>query len=369
MNKKIGLLMLITFIITTALFIGCTNSSEVEEKVSSDSVTLTDMLGRNITMDDNAKKVVAIGPGALRLYCYIDSVDKVVGIEQLEKDHPTGRPYALANESLKELDVIGPGGPNNSPDAEKILSVKPDVIFSMYAYDKSVVDELQSKTGIPVIALSYGKVSTFDPAVYESLEIIGKVMGREDRATEVIDFMKDCKEDLNTRTKDIPEDEKLSTYIGALSYKGSHGIESTYGNYSLFQAINAKNVVDEVDKTGSIMIDKEKLIEWNPDKIFIDYGGLNLVEEDYKKNPDFYKTLTAFETGELYSQLPYNFYHTNIGTAMADAYYLGKVLYPDGFSDIEPDKKADEIYQFLLGKGVYKMMAEDYGEFDKITIK
>ncbi|GKX29713.1 iron ABC transporter substrate-binding protein [Vallitalea longa] len=367
MNKRNKLLIII-FIITTVVLIGCTSNSQVKEDVNSNSMTLTDMLGRTVSIDGNAKKVVAIGPGALRLYCYIDSADKVVGIEQLEKDHPTGRPYALANESLKELDVIGPGGPNNSPDAEKILSVKPDVIFSMYAYDKSAVDELQSKTGIPVVALSYGEVSTFDPAVYESLEMIGKIMGREDRATEVIDFMKNCKEDLNVRTKDIVEDKKSSTYIGALSYKGSHGIESTYGNYSLFQAINANNVVDEVEKTGSIMIDKEKLIEWNPDKIFIDYGGLNLVKDDYNKNPDFYDTLTAFKTGELYSQLPYNFYHTNIGTAMADAYYLGKVLYPDSFSDIEPEKKADEIYKFLLGKEVYKKMAEDFGEFNKITI-
>lgn len=368
MNNKNIKLVIITFLITTILFIGCTSKSTISKDSSSESITLTDMLGRTIGMDTNAEKIVAIGPGALRLYCYIDSADKVVGIEQIEKDHPTGRPYALANESLKELEVIGPGGPNNSPDAEKLLSVKPDVIFSMYAYDKAAVDELQAKTGIPVVALSYGKVSTFDPAVYDSLEIIGKVMGKENRASEVINFMKECHDDLNNRTKDIEEDKKSNAYIGALSYKGSHGIESTYGDYSLFKAINAKNVVDEIGKTGSLMIDKEKLIEWNPDKIFIDYGGLNLVKDDYSKNPDFYNTLSAFKNGELYSQLPYNFYHTNIGTAMADAYYLGKVLYPDSFKHIEPEKKADEIYKFLLGKEVYKKMAEDFGEFGKILM-
>lgn len=367
MNNKNIKLVIITFLITTILFIGCTKST-ISKDSSSESITLTDMLGRTIVMDTNAEKIVAIGPGALRLYCYIDSADKVVGIEQIEKDHPTGRPYALANESLKELEVIGPGGPNNSPDAEKLLSVKPDVIFSMYAYDKAAVDELQAKTGIPVVALSYGKVSTFDPAVYDSLEIIGKVMGKENRASEVINFMKECHDDLNNRTKDIEEDKKSNAYIGALSNKGSHGIESTYGDYSLFKAINAKNVVDEIGKTGSLMIDKEKLIEWNPDKIFIDYGGLNLVKDDYSKNPDFYNTLSAFKNGELYSQLPYNFYHTNIGTAMADAYYLGKVLYPDSFKDIEPEEKADEIYKFLLGKEVYKKMAEDFGEFGKILM-
>jgi iron complex transport system substrate-binding protein len=371
---KKNILFIIILVITLSFFVGCTTSQTTANKDSNEEdsydnkIIITDMLNRTVTIDNNAKKIVAIGPGALRLFCYVDSIDKVAGIEQIEKKYSMGRPYALANPSIKDLDVIGPGGPNNSPDVEKLFSVKPDVIFSMYGNDKSAVDKLQTKIGIPVIALSYGKVATFDPAVYESIKIIGEVMGQEERAEEVINYMKECYNDLSRRTKDIDDSKKISTYIGALSYKGSHGIESTYGEYSLFKAINAKNVVDEVDKTGSIMIDKEKIIEWNPDKIFIDYGGLNLVKQDYEKNPDFYNSLSAFKNGEIYSQLPYNFYHTNIGTSIADAYYLGKVLYPEQFQDIEPDKKADEIYKFLVGKEVYSQMVEDFGPFSKISI-
>ncbi len=42
--------------------------------------------------------------------------------------------------------------------------------------------------------------------------------------------MEGCKNELLNLTKDIPEDKKLSIYIGGLSYKGVHGIESTSGN-------------------------------------------------------------------------------------------------------------------------------------------
>jgi len=367
MSKKIISLLTVTLMLITLLLGGCTSKTSTHS--NSTSITVTDMLDREVTLDSTAKRVVAIGPGALRLYCYVGSIDNLVGIEQIEKKYPTGRPYAIANPSLTDLEVIGPGGPNNSPDPEKILSVKPDVIFTMYSYDKATADTLQSKTGIPVVALSYGKVSTFDPAVYKSVEIIGKVMGEEKRAGEVINFMKECQSDLDNRTKDIPDNEKPSAYIGALSYKGAHGIESTWSNYSLFVAVHAKNVVDETDKAGHIMIDKEKLIEWDPDKIIIDLGGLKLVKEDYNKNPEFYNTLTAFKNGEVYSQLPFNFYHTNIGTSIADAYFLSKVLYPDKFDDIEPEKKADEIYKFLVGKEVYSQMANDFGGFGKISIE
>lgn len=368
MNKKIisiliGICMLIT------LLSGCGAQSSSNSNVSSEKIVVKDLLGREVTLKGKAKKVVAIGSGSLRLYCYVGSPDKIVGIENIDKGNPKGKPYMMVNQSLTKLPVIGQGGPNNAPDVEKILAVKPDVIFTTYAQDKNAVDSFQSKTGIPVVALDYGKVSTFDPAVYNSISLIGKIIGEEKRAKEVVDYMEKCKNDLDNRTKNIPDNKKPTAYAGGLAYKGEHGIESTQGNYSLFNAVHAKNVADETGKTGSIMIDKEKLLQWNPDKIFVDFGGIRLVKEDYKKNPQFYKTLGAFKNGEVYSIMPYNFYWTNIEIAMSDAYYIGKVLYPEQFKDVDPEKKADEIYKFLLGKELYSDIAKDYSGFKKITLE
>lgn len=41
------------------------------------------------------------------------------------------------------------------------------------------------------------------------------------------------------------------------------------------------------------MIEREKLLDWNPDIIFIDEGNFDLVKQDYQKNTDFYKSLKA----------------------------------------------------------------------------
>jgi iron complex transport system substrate-binding protein len=171
---------------------------------------------------------------------------------------------------LRQLPVIGPGGPNNAPDPEKILAVGPDVIFSTYAADTAAADELQEKTGIPVVALSYGKTSEFDPAVYDSLGLVGKITGQNDKAQAAVTFMRQCQQDLDDRTKAIADESKPRVYVGALSMKGTHGIESTQGEYALLDVLHALNVADETGKTGSVMIDKEKLLDWNPDIIFID---------------------------------------------------------------------------------------------------
>jgi iron complex transport system substrate-binding protein len=53
---------------------------------------------------------------------------------------------------------------------------------------------------------------------------------------------------------------------------------------------------------------------------------------------------------------------TNIDTAVADSFAAGKILYPRGFTDLDPKKKADEIYTFLLGKPVYPQLEKEFGE-------
>jgi iron complex transport system substrate-binding protein len=102
-------------------------------------------------------------------------------------------------------------------------------------------------------------------------------------------------------------------------------------------------------------------LKLNPDFIFIDGGGLTLVREDFRKKPEVYNALKAFADGQVYSLLPFNWYTTNIDTALADAYAIGKILYPSHFEDIDPGRKADEIYTFLVGKPVYQEMKKDYG--------
>lgn len=39
------------------------------------------------------------------------------------------------------------------------------------------------------------------------------------------------------------------------------------------------------------------------------------------------------------------------------------------FSDVNPEKKADEIFSFLVGKAVYDTMRENYGGFTKLIKK
>ena len=373
MSKKVlkGSAWLFSLMFFGLVLMGCSAVQAGKEgnKLEVGQAVVTDLVGREVSVKVPAQRIVAIGPGSLRLVAYANGADRVVGIEDMEKKQPTGRPYMFAYPELKELPTIGQGGADSVPDEETLLSVKPDVIFVSYLVDKAKAENLQAKTGIPVVVLSYGALATFNEEdIYRSLDLVGQVIGTQSRTEEVISYLKKSKADLAERTKGIADSDKPRVYVGALGVKGTQGIESTQAKYPPFVNIGALNVADETGKTGSLMIEREKILSWDPDILFIDEGGFSKVLADVQKNPGFYQSLSAVKKGQVYGQIPYNFYATNLDTALADSYYAGKVIFPDKFQDIDPVKKSDEIYNFLLGKPVYEQMAKDYGGFKKLDL-
>jgi iron complex transport system substrate-binding protein len=329
------------------------------------SLTFTDMANRQVTTPVDPDRIVCLGPGALRLVVYLQAQDKVVGVENMEKASPGGRPYWLAHPELKQLPSCGPGGPaaiNKKPDLEKILALAPQVVFITYM-DATLADEVQETLQIPVVVLSYGTFATFDDTVFDALRIAGKVLNREKRADAVVAYFESHKTELAARATRKSGTTVPGVYVGGIGYRGFQGIDSTEQHYAPFEWVHAQNLAEDLPVVSGShsFVDKETLLRLNPEIIFIDAGGLALVTEDYRKKPAYFNALKAFADQKVYLLMPYNWYTTNIGTALADAYAVGRVLYPDGFADIDPEKKCDEIYTYLVGKPVYAQMKEDYG--------
>ncbi len=331
---------------------------------------VTDLAGRQVRVPAKVERIVCKGPGSLRLITYLQATDMVVGIEDgFETRDASGRPYRLAHRELDNLPRIGTAGPSPAADAEAVLRVRPDVIFLSYA-DVRVVENLQSRTGIPVVVLSEGSLGVLDAdTVFESLKLAGEILGKRKRAREVIKFIKDTHSQLRGRVKGTSQDNHPSVYVGGLGYKGSHGITSTQTNYPGFELLAANVVTDEMSRDGHVAVSREKLLQWDPDVIFIDGGGLDVVLEDYRRRPEFYRSLSAVRKGRVHVLLPYNFYTTNVSTALANYFYIGKVLYPQRFADIDPARRADEIYSFLVGAEVFERMKRDYGGFAELDLE
>lgn len=342
-----------------------------EEPDSTDNVaeskeyTVTDILGREVEIPAQINTIASIN-GAARMLVYAQATDKLVGVTDMDKSNVAEMPYSVVGaDKFANLQSVGSGGSGDTVYVEELVTLNPDLIFA-FTTDVEALDELQAQTGIPVVGL-YAK-EVFDETFYQTLELIGQIMGTKERCEYVTKCMKEWDKDLNNRTADIKEEEKPTVYTGAVSFRGGHGFEGTYGAYPPFDAINAKNVVDETNQEGPMLIDLEKISIWDPDIIFINPGSLNLVNENYETNSAFYENLTAVKNGQVYTQIAYNYNWCNMELAMVDAYYAGTVIYPNEFSNISFEQKAEEIFNVMLGQDYLGVLENAGIGFEKILI-
>ncbi len=314
--------------------------------------TVTDLAGRTVAVPDKVERLVALGPGALRLVTYLGAVDRIVGIEDFERRMSRNvyeRPYASTlGKQFLELPVVGTGGPGVLPDFERLLMCRPDLMVAV-SMEPGQLDNIQAKTGVPAIYLSYGELGVWRDEARQSLMLLGEVLGREERAAAVNDYLSTAEHDLKRRTAAMEETDRPTAYFGGISHKGAHGLTSTEAGYTPARLAQVRNLADGLEKSGHFFLDKEQILLWNPDFIFIDTGSRSILNDDFDRNRDFYRLLKAAEARRVFSLLPYNYYNTNIELALLNAYFIGKSVYPESFHDVDMKDKADEIMTAFLG--------------------
>ncbi|WP_319547804.1 iron ABC transporter substrate-binding protein [Desulfogranum marinum] len=356
------------FLVACIFFLLC---SEISAKAIEDSS------GKTVQLPDSVDHVICSGSGCLRLLTYLQAQDKIVGVDSIEtrKRKLDARPYALANPQFKKMPVFGEFRGYDNPERILTLAPQPQVIFKTYSsqmgYDPV---ELQQKTGIPVVVLNYGNFTHLRPELYKSLRIMGTVLGKENRSEQVISFFEETTTDLDKRTVNVPVDQRPTVYLGGVAFKGPHGFQSTEPAYPPFKFVHARNLAYDKamskKELSNSNIAKEKIVAWDPEYLFLDLSTLLLGDKagglyELKTDPA-YLSLSSVKENRVFGLLPYNLYTKNYGSILANAYYIGKLLYPERFSDVDPDKKADEIYQFLVGKPVFSTMN---GLFNNLVFK
>ncbi len=178
----------------------------------------------------------------------------------------------------------------------------------------------------------------------------------------MITYFADTRADLESRAAGITEEDKPTVYVGGIAYSGAHGLDGTDPTYYPFTVLAAKNVASGMStlaSTGYAATSKEMILAWDPDILFIDLvtssaaGGGAIYE--LQTDPS-YKELTAVKTRETYAVNPHTSMGTNHETSMANAYYIGTIIYPEQFADVDHAAKADEIYTFIDGAPVYEQL-------------
>jgi len=327
----------IFFILITvaALIAGC-----VKEESKTGYVEIKDMAGRTVKIPEKIERVATLFPANLRIIVMLNATDKVVGISNYFDRYGDKLEDALAHPELLKAERIGSV---REPDMEKIAELKPDVIFIESAYAQ-LADTIEKNTGVPVICINTsiysGKLDDF----YKTIRLVAKILGKEERAEKVIEYLDSEVENVTKRVKDIPKEERPRVFLSNWAYR--HGIGWTVIYYAPINLI-ARNVAENIP-AHYMEVTKEQIIEWNPDVIFIHgYKGKSAVDEIL--NDPALQQVKAVKEGKVYGLFgPYIGYDPK--TMIVDLYWAAKVLYPERFKDVDVMKKGEEVFTFFYGK-------------------
>mgnify|MGYP003293205900 CR=1 FL=1 len=327
-----------------------------------DAITVTDMIGREVNIVPGSyRRVVCIGAGALRLYSCIGDMSLLCGVEDIDNttlaERPqmfdaVARPYVLAfGDVFNTLPSCGVGGPMaQTAEAEKILSCAPDIVISEFE-DVEKEDALQAQLGVPVITLKTGSKGVFDDAFYGSVELLGQIFGKEEKAAALVDFIQAEAAEITARTADIPEADKPSVYVCGLGNWGTTDHLMTAEKYVSFEIAGVKNVVSGLGMEAIGPIEEEKFVELgeNMDIIIMDAAAVKNIKPLYQEDPTMFDTCKAWQNGEVYLEMAYNAYYTNFEIALINTWFIAKTVYPEAFADIDITAKTNEVTQKFFG--------------------
>ena len=345
-------------------------------------VTVTDMIGREVTVIPGSyTRVVCVGAGALRMYSYIGDVALLAGVEDIDNTtlsqrpqmfDSVARPYVLAyGDVFNTLPSCGVGGPMaQAAEAEKILSCNPDIVISEFE-DVEKSDALQEQLGVPVITLSAGSKGVFDDKFYDSMSLLGKVFGEEEKAAALVKFVQDEAAAISARVADIPEEDKPGVYICGLGNWGTTDHLTTAENYVSFQIAGVKNVLSGLGIEGVGPIEEEKFVELGDkmDIIIMDAAAVKNIKPLYAEDPTMFDTCKAWRNGEVYLEMAYNAYYTNYEIALINTWFIAKMVYPEAFADIDLTAKTNEVTQAFFGMDLAEAIfacPSSFGGYQKI---
>ena len=157
------------------------------------TITVTDDLGREVTLERVANRIVSLAPSSTELLFALGIAEKVVGVTDL-CDYP---PQAAAKEEV---------GSFGSPSVEKIVSLKPDLVLAASLH-RTAAEQLIA-LGIPVIVLNPENIQ----GVIDNAELLGKVAGAARGATEVKRQISGDVRSVDERIRDLTSEQRPLVY-------------------------------------------------------------------------------------------------------------------------------------------------------------
>ena len=286
MNTKKLLALLLALVMTLSLAACTSGSNEPAEEPAGEpegsgeaAITVTDMTGREITLDEPATRVVALSAADCEFLYAVGAGDTLVGRGEY-CDYPA---------EVLEVPSVQSGYDTN---IEQIIALEPQVLLmSTMAQTEEQIAQLE-EAGIKVVVSDAQDIE----GVYTAIEMIGKLMGKEKEAEQVITSMRVKFMDLAGST--AGQGKTIYFEVSPLEYGLWTAGSGTFMN-EIAEMLGMKNIFDDVQ--GWAEVSEEQVIERNPDYIvtITMYFGEGPTPEEEIMGRTGWENVTAVKNGAI----------------------------------------------------------------------
>lgn len=333
MKKCIALLLTVVFVLSMAACAKAPAENSADaEKSGGFPVTVTDQLGREVTIEKAPEKLVSGYYISTSLLIALGQQDKLVGIEAKADTRPI---YSLAAPELLDLPSVGTA---KEFKLEECAALEPDLVI-LPAKLKDTIPSLE-ELGITVIAVNPEDETLMDEAV----ALLGDATGAAGKADELLAFNDKLTDEI---TKAVADTEKPSVYLSSNSDLLAAAGGKVYQN-TLIDNAGGTNVAAELSDKSWSDVSYEQILAWNPQTIVIaaeaDYSvedvlaDASLAGTDAVTNQKVYKFPDAIEAWD--APVPSGV----LGTA-----WLAHTLHPDAYKADSLKQDVTDFYETFYG--------------------
>jgi iron complex transport system substrate-binding protein len=340
MNRKVialttvilvGVIVTSAYAVYTLLILPAANPNE-------GAITVVDYLGVNVTLEAPAKSVITLSTGLTELVYALGCGDKIVGRDQ----------HSTFPSSVLEKPVVAPHSYN--PPLEKILELEPDLLIvgTSFVYDSDENRRILEDAGIAV----YIDETNIPETIKTLITNLGALLDAEDRAEGIVSFIEDYENIVQSRVKNLAENEKPKVYLELFTDWNS---ASELPKPTVITYVGGTNIAAD-QPIAYPVLSPEFVAEMNPDIII----RMKMVGD-----PDFpilwgqimdrpgLEEVNAVKNERVYLYEPVLMQGVRYPVGML---YWAKWIHPELFEDIEPETVHNQVFeQFFESQfeGVY----------------
>lgn len=242
----------IFFVLAMLLAAGTMVFAGGAKEASLPSIDLTmDRAGAPITLPAKVERIVSMAPSTTEILIDLGVADKIIAADtNSQKD-------GLLKQNIPYFDMM-------KPDAEKLIALKPDVVFISGMSNAKGNTPFSPLIDAGICVVNIPSSSSIE-AIYLDIAYIAAVVKQEGNGAKIIANMKKEIEAVRKKGASIAQDKKKTVYfeIGAAPYMYSLGT-GTFIN-EMIEIIGAQNIL--ADQKSWVSVSDEMVLAKDPDVI------------------------------------------------------------------------------------------------------